>query len=1055
MRSKIVTIEDVTKIVGISNYIEALNLEKEKLIYDSYELLGNRIKVHFFYEDLPIAILINKEYRMMDMDCGCKPGLDYCPHIALAIMYLIEHEEEVNQMVAELNSEYDSTFNHQLFQLFQKNAKPRKKLMLDVNLKLIDYRNSDAYELQIKIGENKKYVLKKQLDEFLQVYHNQEGEVQFGQHFCYRYEDYIFDEIDQRIIDFISFYVDSKNNTYRTFYGYHSFENKLENIRLTKESLLQFMKLLNQKAFTVEIGYYTYHFFGIEENFPLPMSLESMGENIRWKIELEEIKPFISSYEYVMVKEKMYHVKEYAMLELFIQNKKQDIVIKKEEISTFTKVILPKIEKNVTLDMFLQQKIVLDYPTVKYYFEKEQNIIIGKICLCYQEVEKNILEEGNDWNGIYLKRDDAIEQQYQLELLQRGFTLEQTQFLLKDTNSIVSFLEDGLHELSRKYEVFVSQELKEMKVLRHIGIQSSFSLGKDNILSYQFQVEHLHPEELEEFMYALKLKKKYYRLKDGSYVDLQQKNVQEFQDMIDSLEIEQSEGKLPVYKSFTLEKYKENNLIQLNSPLQEFLEQFRSYRNIDINLESDNIDILRDYQKVGIQWMLTLSKCGFSGILADEMGLGKSLQTIEYMKHKIEETKGTMLLVVPTSLIYNWEHELQQFGKNLSYVIINDIKSKRLRVLKKLNQYDVVLTTYGLLRQDIEFYVNYTFDTCIIDEAQNIKNVNTETTKVMKQIHAKTRFALTGTPIENSVLELWSIFDFLMPTFLSSYTKFKAKYSVKAIEENPNLLQQLNDQIAPFILRRKKKDVLKELPSKIENNIYIDMTEEQKKLYLAQLEQTKQEIHNTIQKDGFAKSQILILSLLTRLRQICIDPRLYVDADIRSGKLDALLQILKETIQNGHKILLFSQFASALKLVQKELQENCITTYYLDGSTPSKVRMELVDAFNQDETNVFLISLKAGGTGLNLTSADVVIHLDLWWNPQVENQATDRSHRIGQKHVVEVIRLIAKGTIEEKILELQNKKRKLSEQIIEGESRNQVILSKLTEEELLSILDLS
>lgn len=1054
MRSKIVTVEDVTKIVGISNYVQALNLKKENLTYDFYEQLGTKVKVHFFYEKLPITILINKEYQMMNMDCGCKPGLNYCPHIALAVMYLIEHEEDVHQMIAELNSEYDLMFNQQLFQICEKEKKQKKRLVLDINLKLIDYRNPDVYELQVKIGENKKYALKKQLEEFLRAYYDQEGEVLFGQNFCYRYEDYILDEIDQKIIDFIAFYVDSQNHTYRTFYGYHSIPNKLDNIRLTKESLFQFMRLIQQRAFTVEIGYYTYHFKGIEDVFPFAMSLKSVGKSIHWEINIEEVRPLVSNYEYVMIEEKMYHVREHRILELLLKNKKKEIILKQEEIPVFMNLILPKIEKNLTFDSILEQKIILTLPTVKYYFEKNKDTIIGKICLSHKECEKNIFEEGNNWNGVYLKRDDTLEEQYQFELFQRGFILEETQFILKEANKIVAFLEEGLPTLSKQYDVYVSQELKEMKVLKHVEVQSSFSLGRNNILSYHFQVEHVSQEELNDFLNALQLKKKYYRLKNGSYIYLEQKNVQDFQNMVAFLEVEQGNGNLPLYKSLFLEKYQKNDSILFNTSLQKFLEQFHMYKSIKIDLKSDNESILRDYQKIGIQWMLTLSKCGFSGILADEMGLGKSLQTIEYIKYKKKETKGTILLVVPTSLLYNWEHELQQFGKNLSYLIVNDIKTRRLQALKQLNAYDVVLTTYGLLRQDIEAYSAYNFDTFIIDEAQNIKNVNTETTKVIKQIHAKTRFALTGTPIENSVLELWSIFDFLMPTFLSTYAKFKAKYSIKAMEENPNLIKQLNEQISPFILRRKKKDVLKELPDKIEKNIYIDMTEEQKKLYLAELEQAKSKIQDTIQKDGFTKSQILILSLLTRLRQICIDPRLYVNSDIRSGKRDALLQVLREAIQNGHKILLFSQFSSALKLVQKELHENNITTYYLDGSTPSKTRIELVNSFNQDDTNVFLISLKAGGTGLNLTSADVVIHLDLWWNPQVENQATDRSHRIGQKHVVEVIRLIAKGTIEENILKLQSKKRKLSEQVIEGKSRDQIILSKLTEEELLSLFDI-
>ena len=308
MRSKIVTIEDVTKIVGISNYIQALSLDQTKLVYDTYELSSNKVKVYFHYEELPITITINKEYQMIDMDCGCKPGLDYCPHIALAVMYLIEHEEEVSKMIAELNSEYDATFNQKLLNLFQNNVKTKKKITLDINLKLMDYRNPDTYELQIRIGEDKKYVLKKNLESFLQAYHDQEGEVEFGQKFTYSYENHIFDEMDQKIIDFISFYVDSQNNSYRSFYGYHTLDSKLDYIRLTKETLLQFMKLLENHPFTVEIGYYTYHFTGIRQEFPLTMALESLGENIRFQINREELRPLISSYEYVMVNSQMYHV---------------------------------------------------------------------------------------------------------------------------------------------------------------------------------------------------------------------------------------------------------------------------------------------------------------------------------------------------------------------------------------------------------------------------------------------------------------------------------------------------------------------------------------------------------------------------------------------------------------------------------------------------------------------------------------------------------------------------------------------------------------------------
>lgn len=627
MRSKIVTIEDVTKIVGISNYIQALNLDKDKLAYDSYEKLNNRIKVHFHYEQLPITIIINKEYQMFGMDCGCKPGLEYCPHIALAIMYLIEHEDEVNQMIAELNSEYDSDFNQKLLGLFE--TKKKKKITLDINLKLMDYRNPDTYELQVRIGEEKKYIIKKNLEHFIQAYQTQEGEVGFGQKFTYRYTDYVFDETDKKIIEFLAFYVDSQNPSYRSFYGYHVMEKQLEWIRLTNESLLQFMKLLYEKPFTVQIGYYTYHFSGIQEEFPLTMALESLGENIHFQIHKEQITPFISNYEYVMMREKMYHVKEAAMLKLLQENQKQDIIIKQEEIKSFTKNVLPKIISNTKLDQTLQEKIKLELPNVKYYFEKNKTKIHGKIMLCYQDIEKQIFEEDNDWDGTYLKRDEKIEAIYQEELYAMGFRLHEKEFILEDNHAIIAFLEGGLQAFSKKYDVYVSQELREMKVFHHVGVQSSFSLGKDNILSYQFDVEHIEEEELESLIKSLKMKKKFYRLSNGSYMDLTADSMQQFLKLTDTLELEQGKGTMPLYKSLSLE---ENQYIKLDDSLHQFLEQFKQYKDTNISFESDNMSILRDYQKVGIKWMLTLSKCGFSGILADEMGLGKSLQTIEYQK---------------------------------------------------------------------------------------------------------------------------------------------------------------------------------------------------------------------------------------------------------------------------------------------------------------------------------------------------------------------------------------------------------------------------------------
>ena len=328
-------------------------------------------------------------------------------------------------------------------------------------------------------------------------------------------------------------------------------------------------------------------------------------------------------------------------------------------------------------------------------------------------------------------------------------------------------------------------------------------------------------------------------------------------------------------------------------------------------------------------------------------------------------------------------------------------------------------------------------------------------TKVVKKIQAETKFALTGTPLENSILELWSIFDFIMPGYLASLTKFQSKYKIKDFdEESEILIKSLSKQINPFILRRKKQDVIKELPEKLVNDIYIELKEDQKKLYIAELNRVKEEMKQIIENDGMNKARFLILQLLTKLRQICIDPKIiYENYTDGSNKLDQLEMLVNEYTKNNHKILIFSSFKTALNFVKVNLNYNKIKSYIIDGCVPAKDRMEMVDNFNNnDDVKVFLIMLKSGGTGLNLATADVVIHLDLWWNPQAENQATDRAHRIGQKNTVEVVHLITKGTFEEKILELQNKKRILSDKLIDGDIRDKNIISELTEDDIKTLL---
>ena len=524
---------------------------------------------------------------------------------------------------------------------------------------------------------------------------------------------------------------------------------------------------------------------------------------------------------------------------------------------------------------------------------------------------------------------------------------------------------------------------------------------------------------------------------------------------IDVKQLKNKKITIPKYRAFFIDNLKNNryNEITTNSNFDEFINNFSMYKNAKVKFTEEENNILRDYQRDGVKWLYTIYKCDLGGLLADEMGLGKTLQTIIFIRKLLQEKPDAKILIVsPTSLVYNWEKEFQKFAPELKYITVADNKKKRLETMQNFDKYNIFITTYGLVRNDNDEYENKDFEVCIIDEAQAIKNYQTGMTKEIKKIKAHTKIALTGTPLENSVLELWSIFDFIMPGYLTSIIKFKKAYGIKNVDEDSlKKLDNLNYLIRPFILRRKKKDVSKELPDKIEQIEYLDMSDIEKAMYQSLVEDTKEEIEKIVTSEGFSKARFKIITLLTRLRQLCISPNL-LDTDYKdnSVKIKRLLEIVKELIKDNHKILIFSSFKTAIDLVKNEFDKESISNYVIDGSVPGKERVMLVDAFNKDDTNCFLITLKSGGTGLNLTSADIVIHLDVWWNPQAENQATDRAHRIGQTKKVTVLKLINKGTIEEKIIELQEKKRILSDNLIEG--KNTSMLDTLSEEELSNLL---
>ena len=634
--------------------------------------------------------------------------------------------------------------------------------------------------------------------------------------------------------------------------------------------------------------------------------------------------------------------------------------------------------------------------------------------------------------------------------------------VLTDDEKIYNFLSEEIMYYMKNFEILATDAFKK-KEIRHpkisnIGIKIENNLLKINLSEFNFS-----PSELAEIMEKYKLRKKYYKLTDGSFIDLEENETLDFLEKLNidgSLnyeDLESGELDLPVYRTLYLDKLLKGTSMNVYKS-KEYKDLINDIQNVNdeyIKIPKGLNATLRRYQEIGYKWLKTLDMYGLGGILADDMGLGKTLQVISLLLDYNENSdeKRTSMVVCPSSLALNWFNEINKFAPTLKTTVIAGNAEERKRLIQKLQDYDIIITSYDLLKRDVDTYteINYEYKFIIADEAQYIKNNNTQNFKAIKKIKAQTKFALTGTPIENSLAELWSIFDFSMPGYLYSYRKFKESFETPIIkEENTYKMSKLKMLIEPFILRRIKEEVLTELPEKTVTVLNSEMEEEQQKLYMSYMSKAREEVENELIASGFEKNQMKILALLMRLRQICCHPKLFIDNyDGGSGKLNQCMEIIKDAVQGNHKILLFSGYTSMFDIIEKELEKEDIKYFKLTGQTKVSERIELVDEFNENnDIKVFLISLKAGGTGLNLIGADMVIHYDPWWNISAENQATDRTYRIGQKRNVQVYKLITKNSIEEKIYELQQKKAKLVDNML---STNETFISKLSKDEIMDL----
>ena len=957
--------------------------------------------------------------------------------------------------------------------------------------KIIYDKFSGEIKIEFKIGSTKMYKIKN-LSEFYTRMLEKEF-YKYGDKLQFVHTREMFEEGSKELLDFllkyaeIIKYANSNSNSNYLYYGKALSES---NIIVGNSGLDELFDILKGKKVDMQKDYKSsiIEFTEAQPNieFILKQTKEKEYEIVP-NIEIFSVAIIKGKkYTYILDDKKIYRCsKEFEksnlkLLEIFRKNYISELKLGNNELPQLFSIILPKVNNAIKIKDIPEEEIKKYQPQelfIKVFLDFDnKNYLIADVKFIYGDQEINPLNEKVkvDFPRNLIKETKALN-----VFRKTGFMLDtkNLRFILPNDEKIYQFLTEDINEYMQKFEVLVTDNFKTKQIkqskINGLGIKI-----ENNLLEIDLDGMKIDKQELKEIMEKYSLKKKYYRLKDGSFLNIENNQKIEFLNQlatgadIDYNKIVDGKVRIPVYRSLYIDQLL-NNLKGVN------IQKNDEYKTLINNLKEDNIEeipvpkefkhILRYYQKTGFQWLKTLDYYKFGGILADDMGLGKTIQVLsiimDYINNDKEDIisgqetlnigseKRTSLVISPSSLTLNWKAEAEKFTKNLKTEVIMGSLSERKRKIEELDKYNLVITSYDLLKRDIELYKNkdYQFRYIIADEAQYLKNSNTQNAKSIKQIKADTRYALTGTPIENALSELWSIFDFIMPEYLFSYRKFKSLYEMPIIKNNDqDAMKKLKMLIKPFILRRTKKEVLTELPEKTVTVLNNEMGEEQKNIYLSYLAQTKQEIAEQIDLNGYERSHIQILAALTRLRQICCHPSLFIEGyKDGSSKLEQCIEIIQEAVTSGHKILLFSGYTSMFEIIEKELKQKNISYFKLTGSTKVEERVKMVDEFNNNpKIQLFLISLKAGGTGLNLTGADMVIHYDPWWNLSTENQATDRAYRIGQKNNVQVYKLITKNSIEEKIYELQQKKSQLIDNVLDNQTS---FISKLSREEIMDL----
>ncbi len=1029
------------------------------------------------------------EGEVLDYDCTCPSSLSHsgmCKHVTAVALVFLEHPDTFLGYDLNRNAKSSDGISKLLKSVEDRRAagsgegkRPETEHLGTIDLGVLLTHDTQRWSAKFRIsGATARYVIK-DLPAFLDAVDKQET-YSYGTKLSFAHRKAMFTDHALDIIAFLQRAVSIRQELENDqLSSYHLRPKDLEHdLFLSTPELVELLDLLDRHVFYVDdlnkLNHKARKAHVIDGNPPIRVEFTSVGDG-GFELHRDEPITLVASgnSRYIWQNGAFYRcTPDYAEVEEFLRdvysNKNEVQFISEQDAPAFCSNVLPSLEKHLE---------VIEPPEMEVMRPRPCEVIVcldraGKGISCeayaqYDDERCGLFEAKAERTKLsYGLRDLGAERAVR-RLLARYFPVvegkttgtQDSPMRLSDEEDITRLLFEGLRELRAHATVLTTPEFDGLISRRHPHASVGISF-KANLINLTVSADDLPRGELVALLNSYRRRKRYHRLKDGSFVDLANADLAEADELLVDLDLmpedlRDGSAVLPAYRALQLDDLVADE--QKDASFVQYVNNFEQRGLANYQVPAGLHATLRPYQVEGFEWLCTLSDMGFGGILADEMGLGKSVQLISYLLAQKEARAdcAPALIVCPASLVYNWIAEFEKFAPGLRAIAVAGSKPERDDILieyageNPTGTADVLVTSYDLMRRDVEVYQQIEFSCVALDEAQYIKNHATLAAQAVKSVPSKHRFALTGTPIENRLSELWSIFDFLMPGLLGSYRRFRERYEQPIVDGQEEAMRRLQELVGHFVMRRLKSDVLVDLPEKSENVVYAHMEGEQLKLYRAHEQRLRESIVGKSTAE-FARERIAVLAELTRLREICCDPHLvFDDYDDSSAKLSTILDLVETAIDSGKKLLLFSQFTSYLDIISTHLSEQGVAHYTITGATPKRQRLELVNEFNEDDTPVFLVSLKAGGTGLNLTGASVVIHADPWWNSAAEDQATDRAHRIGQTKDVMVYKVIAKDSIEERILALQETKSDLADKLINSEGLS---LSSLTRDELVSLL---